>query len=411
MTMNNFGVSRSPRLVLFGAGQRGALARTILSYGKRAFICTDIRFNQDPQLFAMADDLRANGIDVEVYADTIAELPLNCILDASERAAAFRPDVVVAIGGGSCMDIAKLVALRLAHPGPLSDYYGEFRVPGPVLPLIAVPTTSGTGSEVTPVAVLADPVRDVKIGISSPHLIPQVAICDPELTRSCPKALTAIAGADALTHAIEAFTAIRKPVTPDLALEQVFVGKNIISDMHARAAITALAGYLERAVTDGADMEARGQVMFGALSAGMAFAMAGTAAAHAIQYPVGASTHTAHGLGVAALMPYVMEFNLSECMPEFAEIARMFGVARDGDSQETNARRAIDAVAALLQRIGIPASLAALGLDHEKVGWVAQQAMQAARLVKNNPRPLDEQQMRKLVDAAQVGDRSMLRAH
>ncbi|UUZ66477.1 iron-containing alcohol dehydrogenase (plasmid) [Polaromonas sp. P1-6] len=407
--MTNFGVSRSPTLVLLGSGQRKALAAVVRSYGSRAFICSDPRFDQDPVLAGMAADLRENGIAVDVYTETIAELPLDCILEAAERAKAFKPDVIIGIGGGSCLDIAKLVAVCLAHPGPLSNYYGEFRVPGPVVPLIAVPTTSGTGSEVTPVAVLADPVRDVKIGISSPYLIPQVAICDPELTLSCPRGLTAIAGADALTHAIEAFTAVRKPVTPELALQQVFVGKNVISDMHARAAIAAIAGYLERSVKDGTDLEAREQVMFGALSAGMAFGMAGTAAAHAIQYPVGASTHTAHGLGVAALMPYVMEFNLQACLPEFAEIAHLFGVARDGDSQEVLARKAIDAVEALLQRIGIPTSLAALGLAEDKQGWVAEQALQAARLVKNNPQPLDASHMRRLVAAAYAGDRSLLR--
>ncbi|MFZ2857995.1 iron-containing alcohol dehydrogenase [Acidovorax sp.] len=408
MTMTNFGVSRSPRLTLFGAKQRFALPDVVKEFGNRVFICSDLRFLQDPNLLAMADSLREQGMTVDVYTGTIAELPLDCITEASERAAEFEPDVIVAIGGGSCLDLAKLVALSLAHAGPISNFYGEFKVPGPVLPLVAIPTTSGTGSEVTPVAVLADPVRDTKIGVSSPHLIPMVAICDPELTRTCPRSLTAIAGADALTHAIESFTAVRKPVTPNLGMTQVFVGKNTVSDMYARAAIKALAGNLERAVKNGEDMEAREQVMFGAMSAGMAFAQAGTAAAHAIQYPVGAATHTAHGTGVAALMPYVMEFNLKNCIPEFAEIAEMFGVAEKGDSAEVQARKGIDAVAGLFARIGIPSSLAELGLPEDKKAWVAQQAMQAARLVNNNPRTLDSESMVRLVNAAFAGKRAGL---
>lgn len=408
MTMSNFGVSRSPRLTLFGAKQRHALPDVVREYGNRVFICSDLRFHQDPNLAEMAEGLRANGMTVDVYTGTIAELPLDCITEASERATEFEPDVIVAIGGGSCLDLAKLVALSMAYAGPMSDFYGEFKVPGEVMPLVVVPTTSGTGSEVTPVAVLADPVQDTKIGISSPYLIPLVAICDPELTRSCPSSLTAIAGADALTHAIEAFTAVKKPVTPNLAVSQVFVGKNIVSDMHARAAIKALAGHLERAVRNGEDMEAREQVMFGAMSAGMAFAMAGTAAAHAIQYPVGAVTHTAHGSGVATLMPYVMEFNFKNCIPEFAEIAGIFGVAKQGDSLEVQARKGIDAVAGLLSRIGIPGSLAKLGLPADKRAWVAQQAMQAARLIKNNPRELDSGSMARLVDAAFAGNRAGL---
>lgn len=407
--MTIFGVSRAPRLVLFGSGQRHSLARVVKEYGSRAFICSDSRFQQDPLLAQLATDLEASGIAVGLYTDTIAELPLSCVDEATEVAKRFGPDVVIGIGGGSCLDIAKLVAVRLAHPGELSEYYGEFKVPGPVAPLIAIPTTSGTGSEVTPVAVLADPVRDVKIGISSPHLIPLVAICDPELTATCPRGLTAVAGADAMTHAIEAFTAVRKSVTPQIGLEQVFVGKNAISDMHAKAAIKSLAENLRDAVNDGVNYKAREEVMFGALQAGMAFGMAGTAAAHAIQYPVGAATHTAHGLGVAALMPYVMEFNLPHCVPEFAEIARLFGVAEAGDDEATLARKAIDAVAKLFSDIGIPSSLKDLGLECAKTDWVASQAMLAARLVKNNPRELDSVQMKRLVEAAAHGAREALR--
>ncbi|WP_176042792.1 iron-containing alcohol dehydrogenase [Burkholderia stabilis] len=406
--MTTFGVLRSPRQVLFGAGQRHAISKVVAEYGRRAFICSDARYAQDSELSNIGRSLIEAGVAIHVYTGTIAELPLECIEEAAKLAREFQPDVVIGIGGGSCLDIAKLVALQLAHNGPLSDYYGEFKVPGPVLPLIAIPTTSGTGSEVTPVAVLADPIKDTKVGISSPHLIPQVAICDPELTLTCPRSLTAIAGADALTHAIEAFTAKKKHITSDIALQQVFVGKNAISDVHALAAIRALAGYLKKSVENGRDLEAREQVMFGALQAGMAFGMAGTAAAHAIQYPVGAVTHTAHGMGVAALMPYVMQFNLKESIPEFAEIARVFGVDSDSDDEEVLASLAIDAVARLLQDIGIPTSLTALGLDKAKATWVAEQAMLAARLVKNNPREIDSKAMARLVDAAIAGDRAAL---
>ncbi|MBB4846242.1 alcohol dehydrogenase [Paucibacter oligotrophus] len=408
--MNLYGVSRSPSQILFGAGQRHALPAVVRAYGRRVFICSDKRLRQDPALVALANSLEMAGIMVAIYEGTIAELPISCIQEAAALAKAFNPDVIIGLGGGSCMDIAKLVALLLAHPAELSNYYGEFRVPGPVRPLIAIPTTAGTGSEVTPVAVLADPARATKVGISSPYLIPVVALCDPELTRSCPKSLTAIAGADALTHAIEAFTSVRKSPTPELAQTQVFVGKNAMSDVHARVAISALAAHLAQAVEDGNDMQARAQVMYGALHAGLAFGVAGTAAAHAIQYPVGAETHTAHGAGVAALMPYVMEFNRRSRIPEFAEIARLFGVASVGDSDALLSRKAIDAVDALFQRIGIPRSLSELGLSDGQVHVVSIQAMQATRLVNNNPEALDEQAMRRIVDAAQSGDRSSLAA-
>jgi alcohol dehydrogenase class IV len=249
--------------------------------------------------------------------------------------------------------------------------------------------------------VVADDHRDLKVGVSSPHLIPHTAICDPELALSCPSGLTAHAGADALTHAIEAFTAVRREATPGLALERVFVGKNALSDTHALAAITALARHLPTAVEDGANLAARAGVMLGALHAGLAFGTAGTAAAHAIQYPVGALTHTPHGVGVAVLMPYVMAFNRPACGAEFARIARAMGVA--GDDEARLADAAIDAVAALLHRIGIPATLAELGLPAERVNWVAAQSLLAARLVTNNPRPLDEPALAAIVAAALGG--------
>jgi alcohol dehydrogenase class IV len=403
-----FGVMRSPRTILFGAGQRRALGPVVRSFGSRVFICSDQRIDSDPLLAELVDQLQGAGLVVEAFKGVQPELPLSCVVEAEVLARQFAPDAIVGLGGGSCLDTAKLLALSLAYPGPLSDYYGEFKVPGATLPVIALPTTAGTGSEVTPVAVLGDPARQMKIGISSPHLIPRVAICDPELTLSCPPGLTAIAGADALTHAIEAFMAARRPPSYALALEHVFVGKNRLSDGFARQAIAALAANLKRAVEDGADLEAREEVMFGALAAALAFGVAGTAAAHAIQYPVGALTHTAHGIGVAALMPYVMEFNRSAVQAEAAEIAHIFD--RTG-SEEDLAAAASGAVADLLMAIGIPSNLAALGLTEDHQDWVAEQALLATRLIKNNPRPLDRRGVSAIVAAALHGDLHQLKSY
>src|SRR5690606_33389104 len=167
----------------------------------------------DADFHAMMADLESNGLTVRIESGTLPDVPAETTVLVADAVRNFAPDVVIGVGGGSCLDMAKCVALLLAHGGEPQDYYGELKVPGPILPLIAIPTTAGTGSEVTPVAVLSDSKRNLKIGISSPHLIPTAAICDPELTLTCPSGLTAIAGADALTHAIEAFTATRRPVT------------------------------------------------------------------------------------------------------------------------------------------------------------------------------------------------------
>jgi alcohol dehydrogenase class IV len=398
--MQQFGTIRTPREIIFGAGQRKSLGLVASRLGRRALVVTDARMKADGDFLAMIADLDQAGLSVRVESGTLPDVPVDTATAAAEAARDFSPDLVIGIGGGSCLDMAKCVALLLTHGGRPQDYYGELKVPGPTLPLIAIPTTAGTGSEVTPVAVLSDAERSLKVGISSPHLIPAAAICDPELTLTCPKGLTAIAGADALTHAIEAFTATRRPITATLTQERVFIGKTAISDQFALIAIALLWQGLEIACRDGGNVEARSKVMQGATFAGLAFGVAGTAAAHAIQYPVGALTHTAHGAGVACLMPWVMEWNRPAINAELAEIAAVIGL---GSVDEV-----IPAIAALFARIGIPPTLKALGLAEDRLDWVAEQSCGIERLIQNNPRPIDGAGMARLLQAAFSGDHSLI---
>lgn len=401
-----YGVFRSAAAIYFGSGRRKSIPQIAAQHGQRIFICTDERFLQDPLLAQIAESLKTKGLEVLTYDKTIAELPAACISEAINLAKDFKADVFLGIGGGSCIDLAKIVSLALTHGTDLSRFYGELNVPGKISTVIAVPTTSGTGSEVTPVAVLSDDDRATKVGISSPYLIPTVAVCDPELTVTCPPHLTAVAGSDAMTHALESFTAIKHENNMNLGLNSVFVGKNIFSDLHAKVAIKALAKYLPLAVEDGQNIMAREQVMYGSLAAGLAFGVAGTAAAHAIQYPIGALTNTAHGLGVAALMPYVMEFNFTSRIPELIQIAELFNMPIK--SEFDYAHSAIDAVEGLFARIGIPTDIKKLGVPEDKLEWIAEQSMLSARLVNNNPRTLATKDIKKIVEAAYLGDRSLL---
>lgn len=402
--MTPFTAIRLPTEILFGKGQSQALPAVAGRLGQRALICTDERLASSIAFARMLDGLREAGLAVRVYDRVLPDVPRDSAAQCAEASRPFAPDLVIGIGGGSCLDMAKCAALLLAHGGQIPDYYGEFKVPGRVLPLIAVPTTAGTGSEATPVAVISDPDRTLKVGISSPYLIPTAAICDPDLTLSCPPGLTAIAGADALTHAIEAFTAGRRTPSPELAQKHVFIGKSMLTDHFALLAIRLLGRSLERAWRDGADEEARAEVMMAALAAGCAFGTAGTAAAHAIQYPVGALTHTAHGLGVATMLPYVMRFNRSAALAEMAEIALALGIPGEGRSQDALADAAIDEVTRLLAAIGIPPTLAALGLPADKLTWTGEQALGIERLLKNNPRPIGPAEMTHLLDNAYRGD-------
>lgn len=398
-----FGAARLPRAILFGRGQRAAIGAAASRIGRRALVVTDERQAAQPEFAAILADLDAHGVEVQLFAGVIPDLPVSAIDACVAPAREFMPNVVIGVGGGSAIDHAKVAAVLLTHGGDVSDYYGEFAVPGPILPLIAVPTTAGTGSEATPVAVVHDEARGTKIGIASPYLIPEVAVCDPDLTATCPPFLTAISGADAMTHAVEAFSNAARPIDPRLTEDHVFVGKNAISDQFARAAVANLFKFLARAVKDGHDMEAREGVMLASLMAGCAFGTAGTAAAHALQYPIGNLTHTAHGAGVAALLPFVMQFNRPAAEPAFAELAALVGV-------EGGAQGFIDAIAALFAEIGIPRSLADLGLAADQQGYVAEASLNAQRLVKNNPRPLDLAAMTAITEAAFAGERQRLAA-
>jgi alcohol dehydrogenase len=403
-----FGLLRAPREVVLGVGQRRVLPAVVQGLGRRALVVTDPHLAAGGGLRELVDGLTASGVAVRIFDEAAPELPLEQVPVAAEVARRHDADVVVGFGGGSCLDLAKVLALLLAHGGQPADYYGEGLVPGPTAPVVAVPTTAGTGSEVTPVAVVSDPTRTIKVGISSPHLIPVVAVCDPELTVSCPRAVTAAAGADALTHGIEAFTAVRRAPTPELSRERVFVGTNVLTDLFALEAVRAVAAHLQRACDAPDDLEARSGMMRAALSGGFAFGTAGTAAAHALQYPIGALTHTAHGAGVGTLMPYVMAFNAEERIEKLAEVARAMGADGGESDPAALARVAVWAVADLLASVGIPRTVADLGVPADRLPDMARAAMNARRLVENNPRPLDEESALELLRAAHAGDLAVL---
>jgi alcohol dehydrogenase len=401
-----FGALRLPNAVLSGAGQRRAVGVVTGQLGRTALICTDSRLEHSAELRELLSDLHDANVDSHVFISTGVELPVDSVLACVESVNGVAVDAVIGFGGGTCIDLAKAVAVMLAHGGRPQDYYGEGKVPGPVVPVVAMPTTAGTGSEATPVAVLSDPAFATKIGISSRHLVPSVAIIDPELTYSCPPALTAAAGIDVLAHLIEAFTAIRRPPSATLTTERVFIGKSEFTDLVALSGLRLLRDNLLAVYAQPDDASARAAVMIGSLCGGMALGTAGTAAAHALQYPIGALTHTSHGYGTGCLLPYVMRFNFPARVAEFAEIAEALGVDIEGLDRERAARRAVEEVDRIVDALDIPPTLEALGLSYEQIPYAAKHALDAARLVANNPRPLDEAAMTTIVTAAFHGDRS-----
>lgn len=408
--INDLAILRGPRHVLFGRGAVGAVGRLTAEHGQRALVCTDPAIAVTPILAAVLDSLTACGVAFEVFDGALPDLPVDVLDDALTAARRARPDVLVGVGGGSSLDLTKLTALLLRHPAPIEEYYGENRVPGPVTPIIAVPTTAGTGSEVTPVAVVSDSRRVLKVGVSSPHLVPVGAVCDPALTDGAPATVTAHAGIDALAHAIEAFTAVARTGEPVAELEKsrVFVGKNLLSDLFAREAIASIYRNLARAVAHPDDRAARNGMAYGSTLAGFAFAAAGTSAAHVLQYPLGARTSTPHGLGVGLLLPYAMEFNRPVRTPELAEVAAAMRPTAASIPPEEAAVSAVRCVVELAAEIGIPGTLQELGVRREELPEMAEQAAGVTRLIENNPRRLDRPALLALLDAAWSGDSTAL---
>ncbi len=397
--MSDFAVLRAPSQILFGEGMATAAGPIAAGYGRRAMVCTDPVIAASEGFGSVRMALEDAGVDVTVFDGAAVDVPMTAIEAAVDRGRDAAPDVVIAVGGGSVIDLAKVTALLLRHPGPLSRYYAVGSAPAPITPLIALPTTAGTGSEVTPVSVITDPERGMKVGVASTHLIPRHAICDPVLTVGCPPVVTAHAGIDALSHAIEAAMAADQPGTPAIA-ERVQVGRNLLSDGLALIAVRHIARHLVRAVEHGEDLHARAGMLYGSLLAGMAFGNAGVSAAHALQFAIGAATKTSHGLGTGLMLPYVMEYNRPARGDVLAEIAAALaaGAGHDGTPD------AVAAVHELGQRIGLPRSLADIGLGEADLPRLAQESVGIKRLIDNNPRPLDTGGLLAILTAAWHGD-------
>ncbi|MFO0865547.1 MAG: iron-containing alcohol dehydrogenase [Gemmataceae bacterium] len=294
--------------------------------GKRVYIVADPILVRLGMLDQVREPLKAAGLTVEAFTEGEPEPAIPLTMKCVEEARAFRPDVLIGLGGGSNMDLAKIAATLLAHPIPLKDIWGDDRIPGPIVPLICIPTTAGTGSEVSGAAVVTDADNQIKMGILSNWLRPRVALVDPMLTVSCPPKVTADSGIDALTHAIEGYTAVDNEVFPlPVGERSIYQGKHPMGDLVAEKAISLIGKYLVRAVKDGSDLEAREGMALGALLGGLAFSNVGVALVHALEYPVGGAVHVSHGAGNGLLLPYVMRFNQPKRTREFTAIAACSG--------------------------------------------------------------------------------------
>ena len=346
----------------------------------KALIVTDPGIVKIGYADQVVKQLNLFGVDASLYADVTPDPTLQNVNNGLKRYRTDGCDLIVSIGGGSAIDCGKAIAVKLTNDGELADYMGVNKIPNPGAPLIAIPTTAGTGSEVTKVTVITDTDSNVKMMLSSPCLLAQVALVDPLLSLTTPPHLTSAVGVDALTHAIEAYISKRaQPITDALALE----------------AIRMITGSIRQAWADGGNIEARSEMMIGASIAGMAFSNSSVALVHGMSRPIGAYFHIHHGLSNAVLLLDVMEYSLVGSPVRFAHIARAMGESIEGLSVMRQADCAVDAVERLINDIEMP-RLGEIGIDQDKFEAVVEQMASdaiASGSPANNPRQATQEEI------------------
>ena len=369
---------RIPTRVLFGRGVSRQVAEPLKQLrASRVLIVTDPGVIKAGLVAPIEERLREAGIAHEIYDGVVPDPTVDDVARCFERAREMRADALVAVGGGSSIDTAKMAAVLMTNGGTVLDYVGMDKVPKPAAPVVAIPTTAGTGAEITINSVIADPAQHKKLVIISPNATALFALEDPDLTVGLPPFLTAITGMDTLVHAVESFTSKNAyRMTEVLALE----------------AIRDAAWALPRAVKDGKDLEARERMMRSVVTASLAFSNTRLGNVHAMALPLGGWCHVAHGTAVAVLLPHVMDFNRSAAPEKFVAIGEAMGVGRDGKAAVLRAFE-------LLEQTGIPRRLSDVGVTADKIEPMTKDAMLSGNILVN-PRTTTAQDIEALYRAA-----------
>lgn len=377
-------IYRSPTRIIFGEKAADGVGMEVDALGgTRALIVTD-------------EGLVATGLVARIekalgrrFAGVFSECPqdsaVHIVNKGAELAREQGVDILVSVGGGSCIDTAKGMAILLKEGGQLSDYKGFQMLTRPIAPHIVIPTTTGTGSEATYAMVVKDWDKNVKLIFADDHIFPDIAILDPTMVAGLPPALTASTGMDAMTHAVEAIHAMqREPISDALALH----------------AIRLIVENLPRCVEKGDDLVARGQQLIAATMAGIAFSQAQVGVVHAMAHCVGARFKVPHGVANAILLPYGMEYNLDECPDRYAMVAQAMGIDTRGMSDEEAGRAAINAILDLTKRLGLPQRLRQVGVSEEGLAMVAEDALYDGSIVYNPKSIFEAEEVLKILKKA-----------
>lgn len=363
-----------PGVNYFGRGAINYLAEELVNYGAQSvFLVSDKGVTDAGLVDIVVKVINTVSAQVYSYVDVEREPSVENLNMCLESFMKNRSDIIVGLGGGSSLDIAKGISILATNEGSILDYVGLNLVPKPGVPKVLIPTTSGTGAEVTKNAIFTDKEEMIKKGVVSKYLLPEVAIVDSDLTITLPPNVTAETGMDALTHAIESYTSPKA---------------NIQTDLYALKAIELIGSSLRRAVSDGNDVSARENMALGSVFAGISLANAGVGAVHACAYPLGARFNMSHGVTNALLLPYIMEKNLIGDLHKFANIAKALGVVNCQASLREEAFLSVKAVFELSQDIGIPQKLNEFGVCKDDISMLAEAAMKINRLMDNGPKKL-----------------------
>jgi alcohol dehydrogenase class IV len=352
----------------------GTLVRAQI--GKSVLLVTDAGLIKAGLLGAATDSLTQAGVSYRVFDGVVADPPVAVVEAALAEARAANIDGVIGFGGGSSMDVAKLVALLIGGGEKLEDVYGVGQAKGQRLPLIQIPTTAGTGSEVTPISIITVGETEKK-GVVAPQLLPDIALLDAELTLGLPAPVTAATGIDAMVHAIESYTSAS-------------ANNNPVSRALAREALRLLGANIETAVKEGSNVQARSGMLLGAMLAGQAFANSPVAAVHALAYPIGGIFHVPHGLSNALVLPHVMRFNASVCADAYATLAPDVFPDLASVQRELRVDEFINRLEALSADLGLEQTLREVGIGQSDLSVMAVDAMKQSRLLVNNPREVSE---------------------
>lgn len=365
--------------IIFGNGSLLTLATHIKDHhAQNPLIVIDKNLSKTDLLEKVASVLISSGIKFTVYDKVEAEPPIELADEGAKLAVKNKNDIVIGIGGGSAMDVAKAIAVLATNKGAAADYVGLNKVPKAGLPKIMIPTTAGTGSEVTFTAVFLRKNLKKKEGMNSPYLYPELALLDPELTLSLPPVPTAHTGLDALCHAVESYTS---------------VNASPMSEMFSLEAIALIAENLRACVHDGKNIVARERMLLGSLYAGIGLANAGVTAVHSLSYPLGGKYGVGHGLANTMLLPAVMAFNLPAALEKFTDVAEAMGENVEGLPVREAAYLALEAVEALTEDCGVHDTLSKFGVKEKDFPALADVAVTVARPLENNPRKLTKDDM------------------